>query len=385
MPKLSDTMEEGTILDWLKPDGSQVRRGDLLAEISSDKASFEIGAERDGRLHIMAPKGSAHAIGAVIGQLLADGELPLETQAPPQGASPQPVPATPTETAAPSSQPTASAGPADQRRRVSPLAKKLAGEMGVDLESVTGSGPGGLVVREDVESAAAAPHATISVVPPSKMEQAIAKRMVTAKATVPHFYVGVEVDMAAALQALAHLRKAPSSLVTLTVTHLLIKACASAVAVHPRMNRSWQTSGLHNNPSINIGLAVALEDGLVAPVLHDADGMTLPEIVAETARMVHNAQAGTLRERDLQGASLTISNLGMFEVDDFTAIINVPEAAILAVGAVKERAVIKHGAAVASPTMRLNLSCDHRVIYGADAARFMQTLRSQLEQPETWT
>lgn len=384
MPKLSDTMEEGTILQWIKSEGDEVHRGEIIAEVASDKASFELEADGDGTLHLLAEKGSAHPIGAPIAQIVAPGETATELPAPPAVAPPTDSSDPEGQGSGPDLGSEGAAQPA--RARVSPLARKLAQQLGVDPRSVVGSGPGGLVVREDILTASAAAGTTAGtaagVADPTRMQLAIARRMVAAKAPVPHFYVGATVRMEAALRTVAALRSGPSA--EATVSHLVVKATALAVAQHPDLNRSWVDERFHSHERVNIALAVALDGGLVAPVVRDADRKSVPELAAEIRQLVQRARQSALRESELNGAGLTISNLGMYGVDDFTAIVSPPESAVLAVGAVQERPVVAGGKLEVGQVMRLNLSCDHRVVYGAEAASFLAELRTLLEHPDEW-
>ncbi len=390
MPKLSDTMEEGTILEWVKGEGDEVRRGEIIAEVSSDKASFELEAEADGTLHHLAERGSSHPIGTLIAQVVAPGEvvadLPMASAQPEapallpaSGSVPKTGSEAPTERAV-------AAGPT--RPRISPLARKLAKELGLDVELITGSGPGGLVVKEDVlavrmgAGAEGSPHRSGEA--PTKMQLAIARRMVAAKSPVPHFYVGADVRMEAALQAVTALRQGSAAGGAVTLSHLLLKATALALAHHPDVNRSWVDDSFQPHAQVNIAIAVALEGGLVAPVLRDADRKSVPEVAEESRRLVQRARRGELRESELTGAGFTISNLGMYGVDDFTAIVSPPESAILAVGAVQQHPVVTEGRLEVGQVVRLNLSCDHRVIYGAEAASFLAELRTLLEQAVEW-
>jgi len=390
MPKLSDTMEEGTILKWVKGEGDEVRRGEVIAEVSSDKASFELEAEADGTLHQMAERGSSHPIGTLIAQIAASEEVLAGV--PTAAVHPETPAAVPAGGSAPelrsevSAERSGAAGPT--RPRVSPLARKLAQEVGLDVELITGSGPGGLVVKEDVLAAkpAAGPEGSprrLGQVP-TKMQLAIARRMVAAKSPVPHFYVGADVRMEEALRAVTALRQGSAAGATVTISHLLVKATALALTHRPDVNRSWVDASFQPHAQVNIAIAVALEGGLIAPVLRDADRKSVLEIAEESRRLVQRARRGELRESELTGAGFTISNLGMYGVDDFTAIVSPPESAVLAVGAVQQRPVVTEGRLEVGQVVRLNLSCDHRVIYGAEAAAFLAELRTLLEEPVEW-
>lgn len=384
MPKLSDTMEEGTILEWRATDRSPVKAGDTIAEIASDKASFELEAVTDGILYLLAPNGSSHPIGTMIGRIVAVG---AELSSSPEVA-PNKAPDLPASAANPplTRQSASELQSPVKRAKISPLARKLATELGVEIGEVVGSGPGGLVVKEDVLATKDHPHTSLpdGAAVPTKMQLAIAAKTAAAKAPVPHFYLGAELGMDSALEAVrTHMSSTPPG-ARVSITHLLIKACADTIVLNPGFNRTWSDGRFHTNQSVDIGFAVALSDGLVAPVIRSADQKSVPEIADDAARLVTRAREGTLRTGDLTGASITLSNLGMFGVDDFIAIINPPESAILAVGAIKERAVVRDGVVKPGPVLRVNLSCDHRVVYGLDAARFLEDFRWKVEHADTW-
>lgn len=426
MPRLSDSMEEGTILRWLAADGAQVKRGDELAEIETDKASMVYEADEEGTLHILAKEGETLAVGAPIAQLLADGEQPSKT-ATAASASPPQTPAH--EPAANGSgEPAASAGTAtvanggsgentvvanhvgdpvaasaDVRVKASPVARRLAANAGIELSALAGSGPGGRVVKADVEralssgaaatSAAPAPAAAaptpgapkgeVEVVELSRTQALIARRMAEAKATIPEFTLQCEVDMEAAvalrgqLKALAQRQERVSP----SFNDMVVKACALALREHPRANGTYKDGRFELHQRVNVGVAVAAADALLVPVVRDADTRSLWEIAAEARRLALAARDGTITPPDLAGGTFSVSNLGMFGVDSFTAVINPPQAAILAVGSLAQRAVVREGQIVARHTMTVTLSCDHRILYGADAAEFLAAIRDLLEQP----
>jgi pyruvate dehydrogenase E2 component (dihydrolipoamide acetyltransferase) len=416
MPKLSDTMEEGTILEWKKKDGDQVKTGEVLAEVESDKATFDLEAEADGVLNILVEKGVPAKIGAPIARIgeagavappkakpkepaaaaaIAEERQPAQKSAPPKEA--------PTEKPeARESQAAESDGQQDGREvKASPLAKRLAAEMGVDLASLKGSGPDGRIVKEDVIAAGGArpkserrrpePSAErpagpdVEVIEPSRMQATIARRMAEAKSTVPEFQVTVEARVDLAVSLRQQMKDSVPGAEKVTMTDFLVRACALALRKFPEVNSSWVDGRFQRKRSINIGLAVAPSQGmgLLVPVVHDADLKDLIQISIESRQVIERARSGRPAEGDLSGATFSISNLGMFGVDEFTAIINPPEAAILAVGAIKDVPVVDNGRIVPGKVMRMTLSVDHRVFYGATAAQFMAEVKRLLESPVT--
>ncbi|MGH7776108.1 MAG: dihydrolipoamide acetyltransferase family protein [Candidatus Dormibacterales bacterium] len=432
MPKLSDTMEEGSVLEWKKRDGDEVRRGEALAEIETDKASFEIEAEADGVLKIVVEQGKSVPVGGLIGRIAEAGDAPAgeaakkaepdEEAEPPKdagraaasapaepadGTPHDEASAAPPETAperareAPRGDSEGSEGKAAAsdggRIKASPLARRLAEENGIDLSSLRGTGPGGRIVKEDVlaagqgrraappaaRAAAAAPTSgpDVRVEQPSRMQAAIARRMAGSKTTVPHFYVTVEARMDEAVRMRRQLKETLPGAEQLTVTDMVVRASAMAVPRVPSANMSWVDGHFEVKRSVNIGIAVALEQGLVVPVLKDAGGKDLVQVSIESRELVERARAGKLSQGDLTGGTFTVSNLGMFGVDEFSAIVNPPEAAILAVGALKDAPVVVDGRIEAAKVMRMTISADHRVLYGADAARLLAEVKRLLENP----
>jgi len=404
MPKLSDTMEEGTVLEWKKRDGEEVRRGEVLAEIESDKASFEIEAEADGVLRIAVEKGQAVPVGQLIGRI--GGEAPARAEAPVPAAAPAaPAPAperpAPPVQAAPPPQPSPArreGANGTDRLKVSPIARRLAGELGVDLAAVAGTGPEGRIVKEDVLAAAertgrrtaitTAPPprpagAEIEVIEPNRMQATIARRMTESKATVPHFYVTVESRVDEAVRLRQQLKDTVPSADRVTMTDLLTRACAIALTRFPEVNASWVDGRFQRRRSVNIGLAVppAQGMGLLVPVVHDVDRKDLVQISIESRQVIERARSGKPSPGDLEGGTFSISNLGMYGVDEFNAIINPPESAILAVGAIKDVPVVEDGRVTAGKVMRMTLSVDHRVFYGTTAAQFMGEVKRLVENP----
>ena len=409
MPKLSDTMEEGTIVEWKKKSGDEVKTGDVLAEVESDKATFDLEADADGVLQILVEQGVPAKIGAPIATIGAAGAAasarPKPQDKPTEPEKPEPQAAAPP--ARRDAPPVEKPMPADGQRngtevKASPLARRLAEEMGVDLASLTGSGPEGRIVKEDVLTAGAArPKADrrrpqpataerpagpdVELVEPTRMQATIARRMVEAKSTIPEFHVTVEARVDLAVSLRQQLKDSVPGAEKVTMTDFLVRACALALRKFPEVNSSWVDGKFQRKRSINIGLAVAPSQGmgLLVPVVHDADLKDIIQISIESRQVIERARSGRPGEGDLSGATFSISNLGMFGVDEFTAIINPPEAAILAVGAIKDVPVAQDGNIVVGKVMRMTLSVDHRVFYGATAAQFMAEVRRLIENPVT--
>ena len=417
MPKLSDTMEEGTIVAWKKQSGDEVHAGDVLAEVESDKATFDLEAESDGVLQILVDQGVPAKIGAPIARIGEAGAATPKQKEPPAPAQAATEPGTGQPAAAARQAPAVQRTPEPQRPapredgdgqgddgsalKASPIARRLAGEMGVDLAALKGSGPEGRIVKDDVLAAASVkpksdrrrnqpsagrPSAPdVEVVEPNRMQATIARRMVEAKSTVPEFQVTVEARVDLAVSMRQQLKDSVAGAEKVTMTDFLVRACALALRKFPEVNSSWADGRFQRKRSINIGLAVAPTQGmgLLVPVVHDADLKDIIQISIESRQVVERARSGRVNEGDLSGATFSISNLGMFGVDEFTAIINPPEAAILAVGAIKEVPVVEAGRIVPGKVMRMTLSVDHRVFYGATAAQFMAELKRLIENPVT--
>jgi pyruvate dehydrogenase E2 component (dihydrolipoamide acetyltransferase) len=425
MPKLSDTMEEGTVLEWKKRDGQEVSKGDVLAEIESDKASFEIEAEADGVLHVIVDSGRPVPVGQLIGRIGVEAPAPPEparpaaaagpekASAPPPPPTPEPPSPTPREprpaaVQAPAPSPTreqvepAASEDGVGRIKASPLARRLAREMGVDLAAVEGSGPEGRIVKEDVIAAAEgrgrpAPAAAAAVArprpggpqveleEPNRMQATIARRMVESKTTAPHFYVTVEVRVDDAVRLRQQLKDLVPNAGQVTMTDLLTRACAIALTRFPEVNASWVDGHFERKRSVNIGLAVppAQGMGLLVPVVHDVERKDLIQISIESRQVIERARSGKPSPGDLDGGTFSISNLGMYGVDEFSAIINPPEAAILAVGMIKEVPLVDNGKVIVGRVMRMTLSVDHRVFYGTTAAQFMAEVKRLVENPVT--
>jgi pyruvate dehydrogenase E2 component (dihydrolipoamide acetyltransferase) len=415
MPKLSDTMTEGVVAAWTKKVGDAVKSGEVLAEIETDKATMEFESFFDGvLLHIgvetgqTAPVNSVLAIigeaGEDISAILANaaagapGATPEPAAAPASAPSPEPV----AQTAAPEPVAAATAAPVaapivannnSERVFASPLAKKLAAERGIAIEAVAGTGENGRIVKRDVDhyvpytpaanapSYTAAPSGTVSFTdePISQMRKTIARRLAESKFTAPHFYLTLDIDMDAAIAT----RKSLNSLdgVKVSFNDMVIKAVAMALRKHPAVNSAWMGDFIRRNEHVNIGVAVAVEDGLLVPVVRFADGKGLTQISAEVRDYAQKAKDKKLQPADWEGNTFTISNLGMFGIESFTAIVNPPDACILAIGGIKEVPVVKNGQVVPGNIMKVTLSCDHRVVDGASGAAFLQTFKTYMEQP----
>ncbi|WP_158992080.1 dihydrolipoamide acetyltransferase family protein [Mucilaginibacter sp. L196] len=414
MPALSDTMTEGVINKWNFKVGDKVKSDDSLADVETDKATMEVVGYEDGTLLYIGPKeGEAapvNGIIAIVGKegtditpLLQDG---VGTPAAKESEAAPATPSAPAEAAA--AEPQFSAD--DSRVKASPLARKIAKEKGINLNQLKGSAEGGRIVKKDIESfvpssaptakstAAApaaptpAPSAPAAVVaapyvgvekytekPVSQMRKVIAKRLSESLFTAPHFYVTMSIDMDQAIVARGKINEVAP--VKISFNDFVLKACAVALKQHPAINSSWQGDKIRFNEHINIGVAVAIEDGLLVPVVRFADGKSLSQISGEVKDFAQRAKAKKLQPADWEGSTFTISNLGMFGVDEFTAIINTPDACILAVSGIQQVPVVKNGAVVPGNVMKVTLSSDHRVVDGATASAFLLTLKSLLEEP----
>ena len=416
MPKLSDTMTEGVVATWTKNVGDAVKSGEVLAEIETDKATMEFESFYDGvLLHIGVETGKAAPVNSVLAIIGSAGEdisaILANAAAGAPGASteaetPAPAPAAPAPTAppvaasapnpapvaAPAAAPVANNSNSD-RVFASPLAKKLAAERGIDIHAVGGTGENGRIVKRDVDhyvpytpaantpAYTAAPAGTVSFTdePISQMRKTIARRLAESKFTAPHFYLTLDIDMDAAIAT----RKGLNSIegVKVSFNDMVIKAVAMALRKHPAVNSAWMGDFIRRNEHVNIGVAVAVEDGLLVPVVRFADGKGLTQISAEVRDYAQKAKDKKLQPSDWEGNTFTISNLGMFGIESFTAIVNPPDACILAIGGIKEVPVVKNGQVVPGNVMKVTLSCDHRVVDGASGAAFLQTFKTYMEQP----
>jgi pyruvate dehydrogenase E2 component (dihydrolipoamide acetyltransferase) len=458
MPRLSDSMEEGTILQWLKQAGDEIAVGDELVEIETDKANMAYESDVAGKLtEIVAQEGETVPIGAVIARVGNSGDGtdrstagPVAEEGAPSsqaaGAAPSSTPPageeagvaeSSTEKAAAragapqlprASQAPTTGGPADGHRpKASPLARRLAKEQGLDLSQLEGSGPGGRIVKVDVEKAAAAAGGAVggtapeeasaaggrggfpavpgpaaqAVYPssgareapetakgqvsyeePTKTQATVARRMAESKATAPHFYLQAEVDMSRAVEARARIKAAAGEgeLVP-SFNDMVVKACALALREHQRANGAYRDGRFELYSRVNVGVAVAAREALVVPTVFDADRKGLRQIATETRTLAQRVRDGQITPPELSGGTFTVSNLGMFGIDSFSAVINPPQAALLAVGAIAERPAVREGKLATAQLMSVNLACDHRILYGAPAAEFLAKIRTLLEEP----
>ncbi len=401
LPALSPTMSEGRLTKWLKKEGDKIDSGDAIAEVETDKSNLEIEATDSGTLlKIVVPGGGTAPIGGVIGWVGKPGEAIPEAPAPapaPVAAAPVAAPAAPAPVPVPVPAPAPVRAPeapaaSGERLRVSPLAKKMAETQGVDLKGVAGSGPNGRIVKRDVEQALSAPkaattgfaRATPGVRPPpeslpvSSMRRVIAQRLGEVKPGVPHFYLSIDVEMDEALK-LREEAKAQS--LRVSVNDIIVKATAAAVRRFPRINQVFAGDRIEQLHTVDVGIAVAIEDGLITPIVRDADVKGLAEIGEEVRALAERAKKKALKPEEYTGGSITVSNLGMFGIDSFIAVLNPPQAAILAVGRVEPKVVVRDNQMVIRQMMSVTLSGDHRVIDGAVGAQYLQLLRELLERP----
>ena len=421
MPKLSPTMEEGQISRWLKKEGDKVSMGEPLAEIDTDKATMEMQALANGVLRkIIVGEGQAAPLGqliAIIGEPNEDiaslvSEAPAaapakQEQPPKQEEKPAEQPAPQPQAKAAAASATSAPRPVDNgqpktdsgRMIVSPLAARMAAEAGIDLRSLQGSGPAGRIIKRDIEAAISQPKPEPSFPrpvgvgqipqigasayrdePASEMRKVIARRLVTSLGPVPHFFLTSEIEMDRA----AEMRRGINALdpdLKISINDIIIKVAAAALVQHPEVNASYQEKFVRHYERADIGVAVAIEDGLITPVVRAADQKSLSQIAAEVRELAERARSRKLKPEEYTGATFSISNLGMFGIDEFTAVINPPEGAILAVGAMSAKPVVRDNEIVIRQMMRVTMSCDHRVIDGATGAKFLQTFKKILENP----
>ncbi|MGB3527630.1 MAG: dihydrolipoamide acetyltransferase family protein [Flavobacteriales bacterium] len=430
MPHLSDTMTEGVVAAWHKKVGDTVKSGEILADIETDKATMEFESYYDGvLLHIGVPAGKAAPVDsllAIIGEkgedisaLLKEAEAGADSKEEKEGKSEKKevkeepkkeevearssekasdkeasgtgssatAPPKPTPAFAPARTASAQAAPENGRVKASPLARRMAEERGIDIKHVRGTGDDGRIVKDDIEGYLSSGMAPMAVqeeryteVPLSQMRKTIAKRLAESKYSAPHFYLTVAVDMSNAIDAREAINKAVDP-DRISYNDLVLKAAAMALRQHPKVNSSWLGDRIRYNEHIHIGVAVAVDEGLLVPVVRFADTKPLRTIGAEVREFAKRARAKKLQPEDWEGNTFTISNLGMFGIEEFTAIINPPDACILAVGAIVDTPVVKNGAIVPGHIMKLTLSCDHRVVDGATGSAFLQTLKASLEAP----
>ena len=402
MPRLSDTMEEGNIISWLKKVGDPVSPGDILAEVETDKATMDLESFHEGHLlHIGVAEGAVPVDGviAVIGEKGEDFQAQLDaaTASSTSDSKTEETPAPKAAAAAQKSDPAPSSGGMsashdDSTIKASPLAKKMAAEHNIQLSALKGSGDHGRIIKKDIETAIAgggakaaggAPTQYFSgqteEIPVSQMRKAIARRLSESKFQAPHFYLTIECNMARTIDA----RKAFNNLGNgkISFNDIVIKACAMALRKHPMINSSWMGDKIVKHGEINIGVAVAVEEGLLVPVVRNADQKPMSIINAEVKEFAGRAKDKRLKPDEMSGNTFTISNLGMFGIEEFTAIINPPDACIMAVGTIVQKPVVQDGQIVVGNMMKLTLSCDHRVVDGAKGAEFLQTVKSNLENP----
>ena len=409
MPRLSDTMEEGTVATWLKKVGDTVEEGEILAEIETDKATMEFESFQSGTLlHIGLQEGESAKVDellAIIGPAGTDvsgvasnfkasasteskEEAPKKETKAPQAETPKDVPKQDAKTTASPSTNTSSNG----RLFVSPLAKKLAEEKGINLQQVQGSGEQGRIVKRDIENYTPSAAAAVGKFVPtgqedfdevanSQMRKAIAKALTNSKFTAPHYYLTVEFDMDNAIAFRTQFNSIPDT--KISYNDMVVKACALALKQHPQVNSQWFDDKMRLNNHVHIGVAVAVPDGLVVPVVKFANEQTLPQIGAAVKELAGKARNKKLTPQEMEGSTFTVSNLGMFGIETFTSIINQPNSAILSVGNIIEKPVVKNGQIVVGNTMKLSLACDHRTIDGATGAQFLQTLKGYIENPVT--
>ena len=413
MPKMSDTMEEGVIASWLKKVGDEIKSGDILAEVETDKATMELESYDDGvLLHIGVKDGDSVPVDGVIAiigekgedvdEILKDiendtssgdnsekvNETPIEKEIEVKVETPAPAPAPTHEEKNISSN--------DERIKASPLAKKLADEKGIDLSNISGSGDGGRIIRKDIEEYKGIPSKTAEVqkeiklpqihseesfeeIPVTQMRKTISKRLAESKFSAPHFYLTMEIDMDNCIEGRKKINE--SSEVKISFNDIILKACAVALRKHPMVNSSYLTDKIRINHHVHIGVAVAVDEGLLVPVIRFADNKSLSHISAEVKSLAKRAKDKQLQPSDWEGNTFTISNLGMFGISEFTAIINPNDSCILAVGGIKSTPVVKNGEIVPGNIMKLTLSCDHRLVDGATGAAFLQTLKELIEDP----
>jgi len=408
MPLLSDTMTEGVIAEWHKKVGDKVKEDDILADVETDKATMEVMGYAAGTLlHIGVEKGAAakvNGIIAIVGPegtdvsgILSQGDAPAKAVS--DKKSDAPVAEKITESAPEEKEAASAEG---GRVKASPLAKRIAKEKGIDLTQVSGSADGGRIIKKDIENFKPAEKASVSSAsasaektaaplpafigeekytekPVSQMRKVIAKRLGESLFTAPHFYLTMVIDMDAAIAARSKMNE--FSPVKLSFNDLVLKAVAVALKQHPNVNSSWRGDVIRYNEHVNIGVAIAVEDGLLVPVVRFADGKSLSRISAEVKDFAQRAKAKKLQPADWEGSTFTVSNLGMFGIDEFTAIINSPDSCILAIGGISQVPVVKNGAVVPGNIMKVTLSCDHRTVDGATGAAFLQTFKALMEEP----
>ncbi|WP_339923283.1 pyruvate dehydrogenase complex dihydrolipoamide acetyltransferase [uncultured Cyclobacterium sp.] len=408
MPKMSDTMQEGTISSWLKKEGDEVKSGDVLAEVETDKATMELESYDDGTLlYIGVAEGDAvevNGVIAIIGEKGADFETLLKAHQQKSTSSgeaasteaPKEEKATPKvdEGKKDNASANTNANSADNGRiKASPLAKKMASEKGIDISQVQGSGDSGRIIKKDIENfvpskvstesapsgGAAIGQESYSDVKVSQMRKVIAKRLAESKFTAPHFYLTMEINMDSAIEARKSMNEVAP--VKISFNDMVIKAAAASLKQHPAVNSAWMGDKIRYNDHVHIGMAVAIDDGLLVPVIRFTDSKSLSQISTEAKSLAGKAKNKELQPKDWEGNTFTVSNLGMFGIEEFTAIINPPDACILAIGGIKQTPIVKDGEIKIGNVMKVTLSCDHRVVDGVVGSSFLKTLKSLLEEP----
>lgn len=408
MPRLSDTMEEGTVATWLKKAGDAVQEGDILAEIETDKATMEFESFYSGQLlHIGIQEGESAPVDAVLAVIGPEGTDVAAVLTSATEASFKSATENEASEAASISEKTAEAPPSQQDKKevyspaagipipneriiASPLAKKIAAEKGINLSHIQGTGDHGRIVKKDIESYQ--PSGTVGIhqaagveqiteLANSQMRKTIAKRLSTSKFSAPHYYLGVEYNMDAAIAFRSQYNSLPNT--KISFNDIVIKAAGMALKIHPEVNSQWYDDKIVHNHHVHVGVAVAVEDGLLVPVLKFANELALPQIGLQVKDFASRARNKKLTPTEMEGSTFTISNLGMFGIQEFTSIINQPNSAILSVGSIVQKPVVKEGDVVIGNTMKLTLACDHRTVDGATGAQFLQTLRGFIENPIT--
>ena len=410
MPKLSDTMEEGVVAEWHKKIGDNVESGELLAEIETDKATMEFESFQDGvLLHIGVEKGATAPVDSILAILGEKGEdvkkilaeadsapAPAKEEAAPApaaeapAAAPQAAPAAPAPTPAPA--PVVASTPSNGRVIASPLAKKMAQDKGIDLNQVQGTGDGGRIIKRDIDGFVPTAASAAPATSPggfgvesyrdenvSQMRKAIARTLGASKFGAPHFYLTIELDMDFAIAARKKINE--TGLVKVSFNDMVVKAAATALRKHPQINAAWQGDTIRYNDHIHMGVAVAVDEGLLVPVIRFADNKAFSQIGAEVRELAGKARDKKLQPAEMEGSTFTISNLGMFGIEEFTAIINPPNACIMAVGSIRQVPVVRDGQVVPGNVMKVTMSCDHRVVDGAKGAEFLQTFKMMMENP----
>ena len=419
MEALSPTMEEGRLVTWSRKEGDVVKTGDVLAEVETDKAIMELVARADGvLLKLLVPEGTAAPVGTVLGVIGAAGEdisaltggaasaaapaasAPAAAKSPAAAPAAPPAPAAPAPAATTPSAPAAPGAPAAGGfNRASPLARRLAGDAGLDIRAIAGSGPGGRIIKRDIEAAitapapasaspASAPARALAIpsgdgfrdIPLTQIRKTIAKRLAESIGPIPTFYLTAEYDLSKVME----LRRAMAELgddFKVSVNDVLLKAVATALAQHPEVNSHWLGDRIRQHDRVHLGMAVATDDGLIVPVIFDAHLKRMKDLSREAKELAKKARERKLKPEEYTGSTFSVSNLGMFGIDQFTAIINPPECGILAIGTASEQVVVVDGAVGTRTVLRVTMSCDHRAIDGAVGARFMQTLRRMIENP----